>query len=50
MEKETKKQEGKHKCSNCGTSYGYLQLKTNTWVCRSCGNTDKLKFTKKKEK
>lgn len=24
--------------SDCGSTMGYLRLKTNEWVCRSCGS------------
>lgn len=31
------------KCSNCGSGFGYIQIKTGNWVCRSCGNIEKVK-------
>jgi len=26
----------KIKCERCGSGYGYVRLKSNLWVCRSC--------------
>ena len=30
-------------CENCGTSNGYPRLKSNEWVCRTCGQITSLK-------
>ena len=30
----------KNRCPKCNSSFGYLRLKTKTWVCRNCGNED----------
>lgn len=47
MEQEEKQEnqnqkKNKHKCSNCGSKFGYLRLKNKTWICRACGNIEKL--------
>lgn len=49
MAKEKKKQNqqaakrNKPSCENCGVSNGYLRLKSNEWICRSCGHITPLK-------
>ena len=32
----------RHRCSNCGSRFGYLRLRTHERVCRSCGNVEKI--------
>ena len=32
----------KPKCANCGVSNGYPRLKTQEWVCRSCGHVTSM--------
>ena len=36
-------------CGNCGLSNGYPRLKTQEWICRSCGHTTSIKKKESKE-
>lgn len=47
IEKKQEKQNNP-KCSKCGSGFGYIQIKTGNWVCRSCGNIEKVKREIKK--
>lgn len=31
------------RCSNCGSGFVYVRLKTGELCCRSCGNIEKVK-------
>ena len=49
MEKEKKQQkreQQRHRCENCSSTFCYLRVKSNQWVCRSCGNIEKIKEEK----
>jgi len=39
-EKEEKKEE-KHRCSKCGSLFGYFRIKDGAWQCRTCKYLDK---------
>ena len=42
-ERLSRERRDKLKCDNCGVSNGYPRLKTQEWVCRSCGAVTSLK-------
>lgn len=48
IEKEQEKQAKIPKCNKCGSGFGYIQIKTGNWVCRNCGNIEKVKRENKK--
>ncbi len=35
------------RCSKCNSVMGYLRIKTKEWVCRVCGNIEKIEITEK---
>ena len=37
------KEQQKHRCIKCSSTFCYLRVKTNQWVCRSCGNVEEIK-------
>lgn len=39
---ENLKRKVKNKCNNCDSSFGYYRFKDDCWVCRSCGNIEKV--------
>lgn len=47
--KQKEQKQRRNKCSNCGSSFGYLRIKKGEWVCRDCGNVQKIKEVKKKD-
>jgi len=43
MIKEQKEKEfEKIRCSRCGSAFGYVQIRTNTWKCRKCNFEEDL--------
>lgn len=45
MAKEKKEQQKRKRieCNKCKSSFGYLRIKKGEWVCRTCGNVQKIK-------
>ena len=39
---ENEQQEKRHRCKNCNSTFCYLRVKNNEWVCRSCGHVDNI--------
>jgi len=37
------KNEQKHRCIKCSSTFGYLRIKDKQWVCRSCGHVEEIK-------
>lgn len=46
--KQEKENLNQIKCTKCGSGFGYIQIKTGNWVCRNCGNIEKVKRENKK--
>lgn len=38
------------KCNKCNSEYGYVRISTQQWVCRKCGNIQKLLTAKQMAK
>jgi len=37
------KEQKKHRCSKCSSTFGYLRVKTKEWQCRACGYVEAIK-------
>jgi ribosomal protein L37AE/L43A len=48
--KQEKQKENPNKCKRCGSGFGYIQIKTGNWVCRSCGYIENLLKVKREIK
>jgi len=41
-ETENPKNEKRHRCQECNSTFGYLRVRANQWQCRSCGNIEEI--------
>lgn len=48
--KPRKNPRNKTTCEKCGSLFGYIRLRSNEWVCRSCGHVQINDKTKKEKK